>query len=129
MIGSNLYLRNKNNEQQNDITAMKLMLLKLAVSDGFSKRASKIIVIAADAISPTELARKPFSILATLAIFSYFRKKLYMRIEVKKPGKELPKVAATAPGMPAIWMPTNVAAFTTKGPGVICEIVMISVYS
>ena len=30
-----------------------------------------------------------------------------------------PRVAMTAPGMPAIFSPTKVAAFTAIGPGVI----------
>ena len=34
-----------------------------------------------------------------------------------------PAVAQSAPGIPAIFSPTNVAEFTAIGPGVICEIV------
>lgn len=38
-----------------------------------------------------------------------------------------PKVAIIAPGIPAICKPTNVEVFSANGPGVICEIVIISV--
>ena len=41
-------------------------------------------------------------------------------------GRIAPIVAAMAPGMPAILMPTNVAAFMATGPGVSSSIVTIS---
>ena len=44
-------------------------------------------------------------------------------------GRIHPKVATSAPGMPATFMPTNVAEFTAIGPGVICEIEIRSVNS
>ena len=44
-------------------------------------------------------------------------------------GKIHPKVAAIAPGTPAIRMPTKVAEFTAMGPGVISAIVIRSVNS
>ena len=34
-----------------------------------------------------------------------------------------------APGSPAIWMPTKVAELMAIGPGVICEMVMMSINS
>ena len=40
-----------------------------------------------------------------------------------------PKVAANAPGTPAIRIPTKVAEFTAMGPGVISAIVIKSVNS
>ena len=40
-----------------------------------------------------------------------------------------PNVAASAPGIPAILIPTKVAEFTAIGPGVIWEIVIRSVNS
>ena len=48
---------------------------------------------------------------------------------MKNPDKMLPIVATIAPGILAIRIPTKEAVLTTKGPGVICEIVIISVYS
>lgn len=44
-------------------------------------------------------------------------------------GRMHPKVAASAPGMPAILLPTKVAELTAIGPGVIWERVMRSVNS
>ena len=44
-------------------------------------------------------------------------------------GRIHPVVATTAPGIPAIFIPTKVAEFTAMGPGVICEIVIRSVNS
>lgn len=44
-------------------------------------------------------------------------------------GRTEPMVAAMAPGIPAILMPTKVAELMMMGPGVICEMVMRSVNS
>lgn len=44
-------------------------------------------------------------------------------------GRMHPIVATIAPGIPAIFMPTNVAEFTAIGPGVICEMDIRSVNS
>ena len=48
---------------------------------------------------------------------------------MKQEGRMQPKVAARAPGIPATWIPTNVALFIAMGPGVISEIVMMSANS
>ena len=40
-----------------------------------------------------------------------------------------PSVATSAPGMPAIWLPTKVAELMAMGPGVIWEMVIKSVKS
>ena len=40
-----------------------------------------------------------------------------------------PNVAINEPGIPATFVPTKVEAFKAIGPGVICEIVRISMYS
>lgn len=40
-----------------------------------------------------------------------------------------PRVATSAPGMPAIRIPTKVAEFTAMGPGVISAMVIRSVNS
>ena len=44
-------------------------------------------------------------------------------------GKMQPSVATSAPGMPAMRMPTNVAELTVIGPGVISAMVIKSVNS
>ncbi len=93
------------------------------------KNAIMIIVDAAEAMRPRALERRPFKTLEILSIFSWRLKKSCKEIEKMKPEIILPNVATMAPGMPAIRIPTNEAALTTKGPGVICEIVIISVYS
>ena len=41
-------------------------------------------------------------------------------------GRTHPAVATSAPGSPPSCRPTNVAELMAMGPGVICEIVMIS---
>lgn len=105
------------------------MLTPLAPNDEVPRKAIRIIVDAADAISPTELDRNPFNILEILSISLCFLKNLYRRIEIINPDRILPKVATIAPDIPAIRIPTKDAVLTAKGPGVICEIVIISVYS
>ena len=44
-------------------------------------------------------------------------------------GVTKPMVAQIAPSMPAIFMPANVAALMPMGPGVICEMVNMSMNS
>ncbi|OPD32981.1 hypothetical protein AL711_07675 [Clostridium botulinum] len=105
------------------------MLISLTLNDEVPKNAIKIIVDAADAISPTELERNPLSMLEILSISLCFLKKLYKRIEIINPDRILPKVATIAPDILAIRIPTKEAVLTTKGPGVIWEMVIISVYS
>ena len=39
-------------------------------------------------------------------------------------GRTQPSVAVTAPAIPSIFRPTNVALLMAIGPGVICEMVM-----
>ena len=50
-------------------------------------------------------------------------------MEIIKPEITQPKVAVIAPSIPAILIPTNVEVFTARGPGVIYEIIIISVNS
>lgn len=118
-MGFNLYFLNKNRAIIKTIIAVMLTLISLISNDGVPKNASKIIVEAADPISPIELDRSPFNILEILSMSLCFLKKLYKAIEIINPDKMLPTVAATAPNTPAIRMPTKEAVFTTRGPGVI----------
>lgn len=101
------------------IIAVRLISIAFTLKVESPKNAIKIIVDAADAISPTELAPSPFSTLAILSIFLYFLKKIYKRIDIINPDTILPRVASMAPGIPAIRMPTKEAVLTTRGPGVI----------
>ena len=52
-----------------------------------------------------------------------------MTVTIIHEGRMHPNVAARAPGIPAILIPTKVAEFTAIGPGVIWEIVIRSVNS
>lgn len=128
-IGFSLYLLSKNKESKNVAIAIGLRLIFLLSKEELPKKAIRIIVDAAEAIRPRELERSPFNTLAILSIFLYFLKKLYKRIEKINPEIILPRVATMAPGIPAIRIPTKEAVLTTRGPGVIWEIVIISVYS
>src|SRR5699024_1546181 len=101
------------------IIAVRLISIFFILKAEVLENAIKIIVAAADAISPTELERRPLNMLAILSIFLYFLKKLYRRIEITTPARMLPKVATMAPRIPAIRIPTKEAVLTTKGPGVI----------
>ena len=47
-----------------------------------------------------------------------------MTVTIIQDGKIQPAVAANAPPIPAILIPTNVAEFTAIGPGVIWDIVI-----
>ena len=48
-------------------------------------------------------------------------------MDMQMPEMTQPMVAATAPEIPAICRPTKVDVLTARGPGVICEMVIISV--
>ena len=52
-----------------------------------------------------------------------------MIVTIMQDGRIQPKVAATAPGIPAILIPTKVAELMAIGPGVIWEMVTRSVNS
>lgn len=128
-MGFILYFLNKNRESTNTMIAVIFILISLRLNDVVPKNAIKRIVDVADAISPIELARNPFNILEMLSISLCFLKNLYRKIEIINPDMVLPKVATIAPGIPATRIPTKEAVLTTKGPGVIWEIVIMSVYS
>ena len=59
----------------------------------------------------------------------YLRYSRAMSVTRMQDGRTEPMVAAMAPGIPAILMPTKVAELMMMGPGVICEMVMRSVNS
>ena len=82
-----------------------------------------------EAINPIDDARRPFNIFEILLMFLCFLKKLNNIIDNTVPNKIEPMVAIIAPIIPAILIPTNVEVFMAKGPGVICEMVIISVNS
>ncbi len=52
------------------------MRISLALNDDAPRNAIKIIVDAAEAIRPTELARNPFNILEIVSMLLYLLKKL-----------------------------------------------------
>lgn len=128
-IGFGLYFLNNNNETINTIIAVIFIFTALKLNDETPKNAIIIIVDAADAMRPTELDRNPFNTFEMLSMSLCFLKNWYKTIEITKPDIILPKVATIAPGKPAMRIPTKEAVLTTKGPGVIWEIVIISVYS
>lgn len=113
----------------NTMMAVILKLTALTSSDGEPKKAIKRIVDAEAAISPTEVERNPFNILEMISISLCFLKNLYKIIERINPNRIHPNVATIAPNIPAMRIPTKVEVLTAKGPGVIWEIVIISVNS
>ena len=114
-----------------NITTATIFIFIFSTSSNFDipPKAIKIIVLADEAINPTDTALNPLRIFKTVSIFLYLLKKLYNIMDITNPEITHPKVAVIAPGIPAILIPTNVEVFTARGPGVICEIVIISVNS
>ena len=55
-----------------------------------------------------------------------FLKKIPARSTTVKVGVNTPRFATTAPGIPAAWMPANVAQFSPSGPGVISAMATMS---
>ena len=80
-------------------------------------------------MSATTAGRSVLSTLCSTRIVRYFRYSPAMSVTITHEGSTHPSVATIAPGAPAIFCPTNVAALIAMGPGVICEIVMRSVNS
>lgn len=87
------------------------------------------IVAAADVMRPREAALRPDRVAFPQGEVLYRLKKRSSRREMTKPEKTQPKVAAKAPGIPAVLSPANVEVLTASGPGVIWEMVIISVNS
>lgn len=88
--------------------------------------ANNSIVAAAERINPAEAALSPSRTLCAYTDCVCLRKNKYRPILMQMPGMTQPIVAQTAPGIPAIWIPTKVEVLTVKGPGVICEMVIMS---
>lgn len=93
-----------------------------------SKSARTRMVAAADMISPTEPDRSAVNAFADTKLFDFVNIRC-IRVDINMPDIMQPSVATTAPEIPAMRMPTKVGAFTASGPGVICEMVTISVNS
>lgn len=127
--GLALYLYNKRRETLKIRIAEKFIVDRSVINLGDPQNAIKTMLKAEEAINPIDVARRPFKILEILSMFLYFLKKLNNNIENTVPNNMDPIVATTAPIIPAILIPTNVDIFIAKGPGVICEIVIISVNS
>ena len=87
------------------------------------------IEIPAEAIKATTAGRREFKIPCKSARFLYFKYSLAIQVTMMQDGRMHPKVAARAPPVPAIFVPTKVAELMAMGPGVIWEIVIRSVNS
>ena len=85
------------------------------------------IEIPAEAIKATTAGLREFRIPCKSVRFLYFKYSLAMQVTMMQDGRMHPKVAARAPPMPAIFIPTQVADLMAMGHGVICEIVIRSV--
>lgn len=128
-IGFVLNFFKQYNDIINMIIAVKFRLVVFIFIIGDSKKAIKIIVEAEDAISPIEEECNPFKMFEILSVSLYLLKNLYKSMERMNPDKTQPNVATIAPNIPAIRIPTKVEVLTAKGPGVIWDIVIISVSS
>ena len=98
------------------------MLHSVPVRDILSplpQNASLRISIPADAIMATTAGLKDFSTPCNRSRLRYFRYSLARIVTIMQDGRIHPAVATTAPGIPAIFIPTKVAEFTAIGPGVI----------
>ena len=83
----------------------------------------------AEATRATTAGRRVSRTLCIAERFRYRRYKNAMRVTMIQDGRIHPVVATIAPGIPAIFSPTNVAELIAIGPGVIWESVMRSVNS
>ena len=95
----------------------------------FSQKALIKMAMPAEPIRATTAGHKEASTPCNRAMFRYLRYNFAISVTMMQEGRIHPKVAARAPGTPAIFIPTKVAEFTAMGPGVIWEIVMRSVNS
>ena len=83
----------------------------------------------AEAINATTAGRRPFKTPLIAPISPYFASSFANAIIIISEGVTKPAVAATAPPIPATFVPTKVAALIPIGPGVICEIATTSINS
>ena len=79
----------------------------------------------AEAIIETTAGRREYNIPCSVSKFRYFKYSFARIVTIMHDGRMQPSVATTAPGIPAIFIPTKVAELTAIGPGVICEMVII----
>ena len=99
------------------ITRLQFVFINLITA--FPQNAVIKIDIPADAIIAMTAGLKAFNIPCSIPIFLYFKYTFAMIITITQDGRIHPPVATTAPGIPAILIPTKVAAFIEIGPGVI----------
>ena len=95
----------------------------------FPQKAVTRMETPAEAIMATTAGRSEFSTLCRALSLRYRRYSQAMKVTMTQEGRMQPRVAAKAPGRPAILMPTKVAELMAMGPGVIWEMVMRSVNS
>mgnify|MGYP000955795304 CR=1 FL=1 len=111
-------------EQQWSLTAEGTLALILGVRAGLCPAPDW-----AEAINATTAGRRPFKTPLIAPISPYFASSFANAIIIISEGVTKPAVAATAPPIPATFVPTKVAALIPIGPGVICEIATTSINS
>ena len=93
------------------------------------KKAVIRIEIPAEAISATTAGRSIPRIPCRVSRFRYLIYRYAIMVTMMQEGRIHPRVATSAPGIPAILIPTKVAELMAIGPGVIWEMVIRSVNS
>ena len=102
---------------------------RITVSPSLLQNAVTRIEIPAEPIIATTAGRREWRIPWSIAISRYFKYSFASSVTRIHDGRIHPNVATSAPGMPAILIPTKVAELTAIGPGVIWEMVTRSVNS
>ena len=96
---------------------------RITVSPSLLQNAVTRIEIPAEPIIATTAGRREWRIPWSIAISRYFKYSFASSVTRILDGRIHPNVAIRAPASPAVFIPTNVAAFVAIGPGVIREIV------
>ena len=111
------------------MAAIHQLVLAKSITASFPQSAVMRMEMPAEAIMATTAGRREFRTPWSTSMFRYFRYRRAIRVTMMQEGRMQPAVAMSAPGMPAILMPTKVAELMAIGPGVIWEMVMRSVNS
>lgn len=113
-------------QQAENIIRPRMFISKVSTEE---KTAFSTSPIATEPITPTTIGFKKLSVFVITVRLLYLNKKYDSNITITNDGKTKPNVATNEPRKPPIVVPTKVAEFIAIGPGVICEIVSISVNS
>lgn len=101
-----------------NIRTMPQLIFAMEIAP-LSQKAEMRMEMPADAIMATTAGRKVVKTSCNTLMFRYFKYNFAMSVTMIQDGRIHPIVAMSAPGSPAIFIPTKVAELMAIGPGVI----------